>query len=317
MPKADPFSPKGIANRQKSKGLQKLRWYCQMCQKQCRDANGFRSHLSTESHQRQMRLFQSHSDQFLNQYSSQFLGDFLRILSTRFGTKRVFANQVYQNYIADKQHVHMNATRWTSLGGLVRFLGRSGICEVDETEKGWYIRYIDRGPGVLQARLDREKKEKAEWSEAERMRRRMKDIADMARQAMEEEIARNPHHDLDDTVFEEQDWGELRREQVEDEDGKIRLKIEIKQPLRHVEHDGNVSKTSQGDNATTKQDQAKRRVNPFKALIQSKDMAMQRWDDRGKGVERHDASPKRKRTAMEDIRIQEEEERRRKQQRQR
>ncbi|KAI1239519.1 hypothetical protein IHE44_0012644 [Lamprotornis superbus] len=30
-------NPKAIANRIKSKGLQKLRWYCQMCQKQCRD----------------------------------------------------------------------------------------------------------------------------------------------------------------------------------------------------------------------------------------------------------------------------------------
>ena len=31
------MTPKAIANRIKSKGLQKLRWYCQMCQKQCRD----------------------------------------------------------------------------------------------------------------------------------------------------------------------------------------------------------------------------------------------------------------------------------------
>jgi len=31
------MTPKAIANRIKAKGLQKLRWYCQMCQKQCRD----------------------------------------------------------------------------------------------------------------------------------------------------------------------------------------------------------------------------------------------------------------------------------------
>lgn len=37
MGKADFLSPKAISNRIKSKGLQKLRWYCQMCQKQCRD----------------------------------------------------------------------------------------------------------------------------------------------------------------------------------------------------------------------------------------------------------------------------------------
>ena len=31
------LTPKAIANRIKAKGLQKLRWFCQMCQKQCRD----------------------------------------------------------------------------------------------------------------------------------------------------------------------------------------------------------------------------------------------------------------------------------------
>ena len=46
-----------IANRIKSKGLQKLRWYCQMCQKQCRDENGFKCHLTSESHKRQMQVF--------------------------------------------------------------------------------------------------------------------------------------------------------------------------------------------------------------------------------------------------------------------
>jgi DNA/RNA-binding protein KIN17 len=45
MPKHDAFSPKGIANRQKLKGLQRLRWYCQMCEKQCRDENGFKCHM--------------------------------------------------------------------------------------------------------------------------------------------------------------------------------------------------------------------------------------------------------------------------------
>ena len=36
MGKAEVGTPKWIGNKIKSKGLQKLRWYCQMCQKQCR-----------------------------------------------------------------------------------------------------------------------------------------------------------------------------------------------------------------------------------------------------------------------------------------
>ena len=50
--KAEKGSSKWLGIKMKSKGLQKLRWYCQMCQKQCRDQNGFKCHISSESHQR-------------------------------------------------------------------------------------------------------------------------------------------------------------------------------------------------------------------------------------------------------------------------
>jgi len=42
MPRAEVGSTKYVANKMKSKGLQRLRWYCQACEKQCRDANGFK-----------------------------------------------------------------------------------------------------------------------------------------------------------------------------------------------------------------------------------------------------------------------------------
>ncbi len=44
MKKPEPGTPKDLANRMKLKGLQKLKHYCQMCKKQCRDPNGFKSH---------------------------------------------------------------------------------------------------------------------------------------------------------------------------------------------------------------------------------------------------------------------------------
>lgn len=37
--------------------------------------------------------------------------------------------------IADKQHVHMNATKWDTLTTFVKYLGKQGHCLVDETEK--------------------------------------------------------------------------------------------------------------------------------------------------------------------------------------
>ena len=45
MPKAEKGSAKHLANKMKSKGLQKLKWYCQVCEKQCRDDNGFKCHM--------------------------------------------------------------------------------------------------------------------------------------------------------------------------------------------------------------------------------------------------------------------------------
>jgi len=43
----------------------------------------------------------------------------------------------------------MNATRWVTLTEFVKHLGRSGIARVDETEKGWFIAWIDSSPKAL------------------------------------------------------------------------------------------------------------------------------------------------------------------------
>ena len=112
-------TPKWVSNKMRSKGLQKLRWYCQMCQKQCRDANGFKCHMTSESHQRQLLLFGDNPGRFLHGYSRDFEKDFNAILRRQYNGKRVHANVVYQQYISDKNHVHMNATCWVELQTMV------------------------------------------------------------------------------------------------------------------------------------------------------------------------------------------------------
>ncbi|XP_036317288.1 DNA/RNA-binding protein KIN17 isoform X6 [Pipistrellus kuhlii] len=89
MGKSDFLTPKAIANRIKSKGLQKLRWYCQMCQKQCRDENGFKCHCMSESHQRQLLLASENPQQFMDYFSEEFRNDFLELLRRRFGLCKV------------------------------------------------------------------------------------------------------------------------------------------------------------------------------------------------------------------------------------
>lgn len=165
------LTPKAIANRIKSKGLQKLRWYCQMCQKQCRDENGFKCHTTSESHQRQLLLFADNSKKFMDEFSGTFHREYITTLKRRFGTKRVNANIVYQEYISEKDHIHMNSTKWLTLSDYVQHLGRTGVCHVEQTEKGWFITYIDRDPEVMRRQEEIQKKQKLDLDDRDRQQR--------------------------------------------------------------------------------------------------------------------------------------------------
>ncbi len=175
----------------KSKGLQRLRWYCQVCEKQCRDENGFKMHVASESHLRQMIVVGENAGRHIADFSAQFQSEFVRLLSRRcvcrtssshtfcefliivlkrFGTKRVKANNVYQEYIQDKNHLHMNATRWVTLTEFIKGLGRAGIAHVDETDKGWFIAWIDRSPKALEKQEASIKKERATMNDEQRER---------------------------------------------------------------------------------------------------------------------------------------------------
>lgn len=140
-----------------------------MCQKQCRDENGFKCHINTESHQRQMLLFGQNSGSYTYEFSKEFFTSFMDILKRQFGTKRVKANKVYQQVIAYKNHVHMNATRWHTLSGFVQWMGKSGICTVDLIDEEWWITYIDRDPETLERQRKDAKKKKMDKDDEERL----------------------------------------------------------------------------------------------------------------------------------------------------
>ncbi|KAG5313037.1 KIN17 protein, partial [Pseudoatta argentina] len=169
MGKHEVGTPKYIANKIKAKGLQKLRWYCQMCQKQCRDENGFKCHTMSESHHRQLLLFAENAHRYMDQFSREFSQGYLNLLKRQFGTRRVPANRVYQEYIADRGHIHMNATQWLTLTAFVKWLGRTRQCVVDETEKGLYIVKIYLDPETLAAQERKAKKEKMDKDDEERL----------------------------------------------------------------------------------------------------------------------------------------------------
>jgi DNA/RNA-binding protein KIN17 len=168
MPKAEVGSTKYLNNKLKSKGLQRLRWYCQVCERQTRDENGFKMHTQSESHVRQMLLVGEDPKKYINDYSNQFQRDFLQLLRTAHGEKQVRMNHFYQEYIANKEHIHMNATKWPSLTEFAKHLGREGLCRVEDTEKGLHIAWIDNSPEALRRQDAIRKKERQDKGDEER-----------------------------------------------------------------------------------------------------------------------------------------------------
>ena len=59
---------------------------------------------------------------------------------------RMCVQVVYNEYIADRHHVHMNSTNFLTLTDFVKHLGKEGLCRVDDTPKGWFISLVMKDP---------------------------------------------------------------------------------------------------------------------------------------------------------------------------
>lgn len=121
----------------------------------------------------------------IEEYSRQFLRDFINLLKTTHGEKKVHANQFYQQVIQDRHHIHMNSTKWTSLTQFVLYLGREGICRVEETEKGLFISYIDNSPEALRRREALAKKERQDKGDEEREQKQIQEQVERAKSKLE------------------------------------------------------------------------------------------------------------------------------------
>jgi hypothetical protein len=87
MGRAEAGSTKWVANKMKSVGLQRLRWWCEPCQKQCRDANGFKCHVQSEAHVRQMSVVGQDPRKAISGFSNDFQQQFVTLLRTAHGEK--------------------------------------------------------------------------------------------------------------------------------------------------------------------------------------------------------------------------------------
>lgn len=67
-----------------------------------RDENGFKCHVQSESHVRQMLLIGEDPRKHIQEFTREFVKNFVDLLKTTHGEKKVHINQFYQQVIADK-----------------------------------------------------------------------------------------------------------------------------------------------------------------------------------------------------------------------
>ncbi|KAK4227631.1 domain of Kin17 curved DNA-binding protein-domain-containing protein [Podospora fimiseda] len=168
MGRAEVGSTKHLANKMKQKGLTRLRWYCQICEKPCRDENGFKMHVQSESHTRRALEVGQNFKGVQDEFSNEFQREFIQQLKTAHGEKEIHANRFYQEVIQRRDHVHLNATKWSSLTMFVKHLGREGICRVEEKEDGLFIAWINDSPEAMKRREEARKKNLMDKGDEER-----------------------------------------------------------------------------------------------------------------------------------------------------
>ncbi|KAK3327907.1 domain of Kin17 curved DNA-binding protein-domain-containing protein [Cercophora scortea] len=219
MGKAEFGSVKHLSNQQKSRGLNRLRWYCQVCTKSCRDENGYKMHTQSESHTRKVLEVGQNYKSVEEDFSKQFRDEFISLLRTAHGEKEIAANKFYQEVIARRDHVHLNATKWHSLTDFVKSLGRESICRVEEKEDGLFISWINDSPEALARRDAARKRAMEEKGDEEREQQILKE---QIKRAQRDAAARGKT--LEDDEDEERRDRELKRKEGE----KIKLSFGLK-----------------------------------------------------------------------------------------
>eukprot|EP00698_Gefionella_okellyi_P003057 TRINITY_DN12878_c0_g1_i1.p1 TRINITY_DN12878_c0_g1~~TRINITY_DN12878_c0_g1_i1.p1 ORF type:complete len:381 (-),score=87.03 TRINITY_DN12878_c0_g1_i1:191-1162(-) len=116
-------------------------------------------------------VFSHNHVKMTDDFSRSFQRGFVDILSRRYRNKRVHYNIVYNEYISDKDHTRIAATRWKGVADFCRYLQRKGLVDLDEDEKGLFIIYTAKDPEEEERQARAKRKERAERDDEERAAR--------------------------------------------------------------------------------------------------------------------------------------------------
>jgi len=157
----------------------KYKYYCEMCKKQCKDANGFKCHCNTEHHKQMMKLLAENQDYYVSKFSEEFESGFLSLLKSKYLNIPVSASKVYSQFGHDKYNVRLNSTRWATLTSFLEHLAATGKCKLNKTDKGWMLLCGEKEKDFTKVREEKDK-ETVKRKENRREEKRLKKLIENA-----------------------------------------------------------------------------------------------------------------------------------------
>lgn len=139
---SDPGSAKWVSNQLKRKQKTKIRWYCGLCHVACKDENGYKNHIQSETHlRRELTVGDSGKEFVLGKDDMKFQKKFINFLISKHFGQTCLSHEVYRDlYPLDRGHNVMKGTCWGTLGVFIAHLRRCGLIEAQKGVKGWQIR---------------------------------------------------------------------------------------------------------------------------------------------------------------------------------
>ena len=142
MPKHEQSTAAFASKQMRKNHKTKIRWYCGLCHVPCKDENGFKCHLSSETHLlREQAVEESLRTFNVGKSDREFRKKFLDFLITKHFGQTVFAHEIYRElYPLDRPQNIMKSTCWETLGTFIAQLKKEGRVEAHKGVKGWQIR---------------------------------------------------------------------------------------------------------------------------------------------------------------------------------
>lgn len=173
----------------KLRGTGRLKFFCQICTKQCKDEHGWTCHINSASHKRKVEEFAENPEEIIGNYSVKFETNILQILRDKYSGRKVRLGELFKEFIDDRTYIDINMTRWKNLDEFWRYLREVKNVEIEGGFISW--KEVELGSTLEEAREGKVKSQKTreednEWKFIERQIRKNKELGRYDREGEQE-----------------------------------------------------------------------------------------------------------------------------------